>query len=503
MKTKIQFFGGVSGKLTGSSILLTIKEGSRTLKILFDIGLIQGGFTESLIRNREILKFLDPREITHIILTHSHIDHIGRLPLLVKNGFRGQIVCTKGSYNLLEVMLMDSAKIQVTESAHSNAKLNKGKNRRHINFNSLADNDYYQKKREKKEKKTTPLYTEAEVKETMYRIKNNGYDYHQWIKIDHNVHLKFYPSGHVMGGAIIVLRTQTKTGDYFYCFSGDLGRSDGIILPPPEIVKEKIDYLVIESTYGGKNHPPREQELQKLLELIKQVSKSKQKMIIPSFSLERTQEIIYLLSYYMNQKSIPKIPIYIVGPLSTKVTLIFADNWQSGAMFSDQNLLDFNPFDSQDNPYINLITTKKGSNELISANGAGIVIAGSGTCDAGMVRDYLKAYLGNPGSIICLVGYLPENSFGRRIKENKPLKMNGKSLEVRCQIQSFDSFSAHADGLDLVNYVRKTLPKTVKKIFIVHGETIGSFNLQNDLAKYFEKEKIVIPSINEEFILIE
>ncbi len=511
MKTKIQFFGGVAGDLTGSCYLLTVNKEKKNYKILFDAGLIQCYFKDSLERNQEILKYLKPSEIDYIVLTHSHIDHIGRLPFFVKEGFNGRVICTEGTKNLLGVMLEDSAKIQIAEAIYLNAKKAKEKkdSDNHHGRERFTKGNYDREKQryiEDKHQKCLPLYqplyTTLDVERAQQLVKNGGYDYHQSIRLEHNIHIKFYPSGHVMGGALVVVKIDNEPKDTYLCFTGDLGRRDGIILPPPEVVKEPIDYLILESTYGGRVHPERDEEIKKLLNLVRISSEKNKRIIIPSFALERSQEIIYLLSHYMEEGVIPTIPIYLDSPLGSRITEIFSAGWSDG-MFADQASMKINPFNPKENPNFHLITEQEESDALIAKTGNYIVIAGSGMCDAGRVRGHLRANLEKPDTMVFLVGYMAEGSLGRKLKDKeKIIRMNKKEINVRADIVSFDSFSAHADGTFLVDYTKEVSQNQLyNKIFIVHGEEKTANDLKEDLEKVFPKVKIKIPKINEEEII--
>lgn len=513
METTIKFLGGTAGKLTGSCYLLTININGKNIKIVIDVGLIQGDFKKTLEQNKEILNHVNPAEVDFICLTHGHIDHTGRVPFFVKNGFRGKVVCTHSTLDLLGPMLEDSAKIQKNEIDYLNkmeTKLSKDSVFKKDNpycrstKGNRGSKDRHQKETQEKPKLSSALYDINDVKSTMELIKES-FDYNKWIKLTNNIKLKFYPSGHVVGGAIIVIKISDEKETKCLCFTGDLGRKDGIILPPPEIVKEPIDYLITESTYGGKVHPEREKEIKKLLELILESTKKHRKIIIPSFALERSQEIIYLLSYYMKQGVIPKVQIYLDSPLALKITEVFAKGWAKG-MFSDQDKLGFNPFCPQENEFFRLISERKESDELMVWPGNYIVIAGSGMCDAGRIRGYLRNNLSKTNTDVFLVGYMAEKSLGGRIKRgDKVVKMNKEEIEVKAKIISFNSFSAHADGAFIVEYIQKVLQKNphhkIKKIFIVHGEEKSAGDLKIDLEKIIPRRKTIIPGINDEFTL--
>lgn len=501
MKAKLKFLGGLINEITGSCYLLRVHHKKKRLSILIDAGLVQCNFNDSFDKNKEILNQIDPGKIDYIILTHSHIDHIGRLPLLIKNGFKGRIICTEGTASLLKIMLEDSAKIQVAEAIYLNKKNNKalesGKADR------LTRGAYDSRKKTVKKSPILPLYTIEDVSLVDGLVKNGGYPYHQWIHLSKDVSVKFYASGHVMGGAVTVFRFKNKSQKFYFGFSGDLGRQDGIILPPPELIKEDLRVFVTESTYGGRVHPSRDDEICKIIELVKIAVKKKKRIIIPSFALERAQEIIYLLSYHMSAGGIPKIPIFLDSPLASKITKIFAQAWSDG-MFSDQSRLDFNPF-SQENPYLKIITDQKESDDLIAKSGPYIVIAGSGDCNSGRVRGHLRTNLPKEDTMIFLVGYMPKNSLGRNLKERMVVKMNQEEIKVKAEIISFDSFSAHADSLFLRDYVYDNLKwgSEPKNIFIVHGELEGARTLKINLDMVLSDKLIetMIPENGFEFLL--
>ncbi|MFA4942001.1 MAG: MBL fold metallo-hydrolase [Patescibacteria group bacterium] len=515
-RISVQFLGGVVGQLTGSCTLLTVRQGKRIINILIDCGLVQCGFKNSITINQEILFHLDPKLIDYIILTHAHVDHGGRIPLLVANGFAGRIICTPETSSLLRVMLEDTAKILALEARHL-AKLarKRGKNyqTRPNNPDRMTQGSYDRRKRKGKYLKTqapsyAPLYTMEDVEATCKLVKNGGFGYRKWIRLDKGIDLKFYPPGHVLGGAICVIKIKTQSGDVHLGFSGDLGREDGIILPPPEYPEEKIDWWVTEGTYGGEIHPLREEEIARLFNLVREAKKGNKKIIIPSFALERAQEIIYVITDNMRKGIIPPIIIYLNSPMAAKILNVFAACWRDG-MFSDQASLDFNPFDPAENHYLRIVKNPTDSVKLIETPGPYIVIAGSGMCDAGRVREHLKNELGNKETIVCIVGYMANNSLGRKLKDGlQAVKMNGNIINVKAEIVSFNSLSAHADKDHLVSFAKFVMDGNSNeraRIFIVHAEKEGADCLALELLQKLSGEnwsnRIIIPKLGEEIIL--
>lgn len=508
----IKFLGGVASEkhLTGSCRLITIKRGKRTTRILDDAGLLQNDFKNSVKANRKILEQFDPACIDYIVLTHSHIDHSGRIPLFVKEGFKGRIICAKPTKELSKVMLADSAKIQAQEARYLQRRAQKkdeGKNK-----HSKKSKNYPCKKDKNGTEhcfsgENQPLYTIEDVENCEQYFKNGGHDYHEPIKLDTGISLMFYPSGHVLGGAIGVISIK-KPGtekEIRIGLSGDIGRKDGIILPPPEIIKDPVNFWVVESTYGGKKHPERKDEIEKLLDIIRSAVKYKMKVILPAFVVERMQEIIWLLTYYMHIGVIPMIPIYLDSPTGELITYVFRNNWGPG-LFKDQDKLPLNPFDLRQNLFMQVISDQLESANLSKKTGPYIVIAGAGMCDAGRVRNHLRQELGNSNTIVCLIGYMAEGSLGRKLKDGFPMvKMNDEEIVVRAKIVSFESFSAHADSPFLVEYTENVIVKSKKsKIFIVHGSEKSGTDLKFELieALGFAPEQIVIPELNEEYVLI-
>jgi len=507
-----QSLGGVASgeNPTGSCHLLQIQQGKQNLRILVDCGLYQGKMEDRDKKNRELL--LDPKKINCIIATHPHIDHIGKIPYLVKKGFGKSIFCTHPSAQLFGIMLRDTADIFEKELRDKLKKIRgEKKKEKTINKSRHSRKDYPGREKKKSSFSSTSsqpevLYSEIDVEKTLHLVKNGGFEYETWIRLEKGIRLKFYSSGHVLGGAICVIEiaSRKKGVEPFHIgFSGDLGREDGIILPPPAKILEPLDAWVIESTYGGKKHPLREEEIQILLNLVREAYEKKVPLIIPSFALERAQEIIYLLSYYMEIGVIPEIPIFLDSPMARETTNKFGDMWEL-LMFKDQSRLGFNAYRTETNRFLKIVASPADSLALANSPGARIVIAASGMCDHGRIRNHLKLALGNPDAIICLVGFMAEGTLGEKLRQGFPLiNMDKQEIRVRAKIISLGSFSAHADGPFLVKYTldeMKNKNPQEKKIIAVHGIRKGALYLKADLLDGLGDEwanSICIPEIGE------
>ena len=517
----MKVLGGIASgeNLTGSCYLTTIKRGKRTTRILTDVGLFQCGFKDFVENNLAIFKEVDVSSIDYIFLTHAHIDHVGRLPLFVRKGFRGRVICTKPTSNLLPVMLLDSAKIQM-QNARSQDKRNKrvSENQKKDKSNGHGKGGYrggrsgcagyrgeYKKQKKCVIKKTQPLFTVKDAEDCLASVKNEGFDYGRSIKLNTGIHLEFCETGHVLGGALGVISiTRNNAPDFKLAFAGDLGRKDGIILPAPQMPKSKINYLMIESTYGDRIHPERQQEINKLFSLVSEAIKQKHRIIIPSFALERAQEIIYLLSCAIHEGKISSIPIYLDAPMASKITAVYARHWSS-PMFKGQDVLPFNPFVVDDNSFLKVITGELDSVNLSKLPGPYIVIAGSGMCNAGRVRNHLRCGLPRHDTTVCLVGYMAKDTLGRKLKEgSRTINMNDGKIVVRAKIVSFDSLSAHADSCYLTEYTNAVTDND-SRILIVHGEKESGLALKKSLLDSPGRNwrgKISIPKLNEEIKIL-
>ena len=437
---KIQFCGAAMG-VTGSCHLITTEKH----KILLDCGQFQGSKTREAM-NYEPFPF-DPAEIDYMILSHAHIDHCGRIPLLVKRGFKGEIYCTDATADLVEVMLKDSGYIHEKEAEWKNRK------------NERAGRPAVE-----------PLYTFNDAMDSLKFIKPVLYD--QLIELNDEMKFVFNDAGHILGSAITELWITEEDKTSKIVFSGDLGVMDRPILRNPTIIK-KADYVIMETTYGNRVHPSNSLDVTRLMDIIRDTAKRGGTTVIPSFAVGRTQELIYELNRVYDsdseyRKDFENLMVYVDSPMATTATEVFKRNAQ---VFDDEtkayitkgdNPLDFKNLKftrtSQESMWLNSDPTPK------------VIISASGMCDAGRIRHHLKHNLWNRKSSIIFVGYQAEGTLGRLLLDGaKEVTLFGENVQVNAQIHNLEGFSGHADKDGLFAWLSgfQTVPKHV---FLVHGE---------------------------------
>ncbi|MDO8748621.1 MAG: MBL fold metallo-hydrolase [Candidatus Omnitrophota bacterium] len=436
MSTSITFCGGAR-TVTGSMHLIE-SDGER---VVIDCGLFQGHREEFYQVNSHFC--FNPFQVDALVLSHSHIDHCGNLPNLVKSGFSGKIFVTKPTKELCQLMLLDSAKIQEEDIKFVN-KINL---RRGLPLRK-------------------PLYTLEDARKSLKSIR--GLDYYKQFKLTPKISCAFYDAGHILGSATPLLEIKKDSGEALkIAYAVDLGRCDIPLLRDPDILKE-VDYLIIESTYGGRLHSPIEDAKTKFAEVINRTASRGGKVIIPSFALERTQEVVYYLGRLLKEKKIRPIPIYVDSPLACNITDVFLNNSEVFDVQA-QELLAKNA-DIFGIKSIHYIRTSEESKQLNFSKEPMIIISTSGMCESGRILHHLRNNIKDERNTIVVVGYMARNTLGKRIVErHKRVKIFGESFELKAGVEVINAFSAHADKNELVDYALKTQGR-LKKIFIVHGD---------------------------------
>lgn len=431
---KIEFYGA-AGCVTGSCHLLKIGDKN----ILLDCGMYQG--KDEKERGNETFNF-NPKDIDFVILSHAHIDHSGRIPLLYKQGFKGTVVCTEGTLDLCNVMLADSGHILEFESEWKNRK------RTRQGLSSVE-----------------PLYTPKIAQSSMYLFQ--GYPYDQWIELFNGFKVNFRDAGHLLGSAIIEMLISEDTKQTKLVYTGDLGNKHIPILKDPTII-DYADYIIMESTYGNRFHTQLSSELQNFGKIIKDTFKRGGNVIIPSFSVGRTQEVLYTLNKYVEGNILKGASVFVDSPLAAESTAIFSKYHK----YYDEEATKL--LDSGDDPlsFEGLTFTRSAdeSAKLNKIQKGAIIISASGMCEAGRIKHHLKHNLWRKESSIVFVGYQAEGTLGRHIVEGaKKVKIFGEEIAVNAQIYNLHGLSGHADQNGLVEWLEsfKTKPD---KVLLVHGD---------------------------------
>lgn len=452
---------GAAGCVTGSCFL--IDNGS---KYLVDCGLFQGGRRMDQLNDRQWA--FDPGEISALFLTHAHIDHSGRIPKLVKDGFRGPIYTTLPTAELCKILLSDSAHIQEME-----AEWRTRKNRRR--GGGVVE----------------PLYTEADVQACvpMFQVISRN----EIIRISDQFSVRFRNAGHILGSSILEIWDKSDGAERKVVFSGDLGRKDQLIVKDPESIFA-ADALFIESTYGNREHRSFDDSKEELLEAIHYSYEHRQKVLIPAFAVERTQEILYVLGEFFRDQRIPKLPVYLDSPLAIAATEIFRRmegfyDEQAREILAEGN----RPFDF---PQLIFSKSTEDSIAINETPGPAIVIAGNGMCTAGRIKHHLKHNLWRKGCSLVVVGYQAEGSIGRRIINGaKQVKLFGEKVAVHARVFTIGGFSAHADRSDLLHWLGN-FRNPQMRVMVIHGEAKASRDFGNAILQQYQFP-VTIPELGE------
>jgi metallo-beta-lactamase family protein len=464
-------FWGAAHEVTGSRHLIEVNG----KKILLDCGLFQGRRSETELKNKDF--GFDPATLDAVIISHAHIDHSGSLPYLIKRGYKGPIYSTFATRDLCNYMLMDSAFIQE------------------------KDAEYMNKKARRKGKNTTiePLYDSEDAQQALTQFY--GLSYERAFVVTDGVVCSFYNAGHILGSALVHLVIKDHKTDKVYRlgFTGDLGRKNLPILKDPTPMPP-TEYLLIESTYGNRFHESMIDAGEKLKEIVNRVANRGGKIIIPAFSVERTQEMIYHLNLLWQKKEIPDIPVFVDSPLSVNITEVFINHPECYDRSIYEEFLENrkNPFGFGRLQYIHSVEESKALN---SHNGPAIIISSSGMCENGRILHHLKNNIEDERNLVLIVGYMAQDTLGRKILEKQPIvNIFDEPYHLRAEVEVMNAFSGHADRSDLLEFI--TDVKDLKKVFLVHGEETQSQTLKGYLNE-LGIESVEVPARGETFTVEE
>ena len=440
----LQFLGGAE-TVTGSKMLLTYRDS----RILIDCGMFQG-LKHLRKMNWEPLAF-NPENLDAVLLTHAHLDHCGYLPVLTKNGFKGPIYCTAPTQQLSQIILLDSAKIQEEEAERANR---------------------YGYTRHKPAK---PLYTRSDATRCVKQLV--VHPVHQWMNLAEGLRFRFHHSGHILGSVFVEL----KVGDKKMVFSGDLGRNDPLLLPPADPLP-KTDFVVMESTYGDRLHPPEDPK-EVIHQIVEQTWDRGGILMIPTFAVERAQELLILLSELKEEGRLPYDKVFLDSPMGVSATEVMLDfpEWHDLSREKCQQLTEM----------VDLITDAKTSKAIVADPRPKIVLAGSGMITGGRILHYLSRYLGEERHTVLLVGFQAAGTRGRAlINGAHELKFFGQYHPVKAHVHKINSLSAHADQRELLNWLEST-EEAPQYFFLNHGEMHQSDALRLKIQDYFGWEGTV------------
>ena len=472
---KITFLGATK-TVTGSNFLV---EGAGK-KFMVDCGMYQGSAVDELENSAPFL--YDVHDIDFMLLTHAHIDHSGRIPKLYNEGYRNPIYATKATCDLCSIMLPDSGHIQEMEIEWKNRKrLRKG------------------------EKALPPLYTAEDAAKSLEIFKPVEYD--KLIEIDENIHVRYNDAGHMLGSAIIEVWINEDGEQKKVVFTGDIGNNDIPLLSSPTMIDD-TDFLVMESTYGNRLHIRNDEKAELFLKIVYETLEKNGTVVIPSFAVGRTQEILYELNkikdtkhseeFYKAFQKLMTVPVYVDSPLAISATEVFRENMD---LFDDETKALIQSGDNPlDFPGLQFTRTADESKELNEKNESAIIISASGMCEVGRIKHHLKHNLWNPNSTILFVGYQAPGTLGRKLVDGeKKVKIFGEDIAVNARIEYIEGYSGHADQEWLMNFVYSFLKKP-KHIFLVHGEPEGQLVLKEKLESEAHIS-VTIPSFGESYDL--
>ena len=467
MQIKLKFLGAAQN-VTGSRHLLE----ANGVSVMVDCGLYQ----ERQFRERNWESFpVAAANIDAILLTHAHLDHCGLLPKLAKEGFAGKIYCTAATAEIAQIILLDSAKIQEEDAEY--------KRKRH------------KKERRKGKYPEVPLYTTEDAEACLSLF--SPVEYRQSIDIGDGVEATFYDAGHVLGSSIIRAKVRQEGQERIILFSGDIGRPDRPIVCDPTVF-DTADYVLIESTYGDRVHEGKEDTKKAIGEVINSTKKTGGNIVVPSFALERSQEVLYYINELLLEGTVPRLKIFLDSPMASRITKVF----QQHPELFDEKMTEF--INQHESPFkfagLEMAGRAEESKAINNVKGTVMVIAGSGMCSGGRVKHHLVNNISRPESTIMFVGYQAIGTLGRRIIDGeKQVRILGKEYQVKAKVVRINGFSAHADRDELFKWLRE-LEAAPRRVFVVHGES-KSAKAFGDYIRGNTGWDVSVPSYQDEVML--
>ncbi len=519
----ITFYGAVR-EVTGSMHLITTEND----RVLLDCGMFQGRRRESAEKNK-VMPF-DPKILTNVVLSHAHIDHSGRLPLLAKHDFAGRIICTRATAAACEYLLLDAAHIQESDANYLNYKTVRSalskmesakKGKKNSQKEAVEIKNILKKNRHRLDVAAidelldryrlagvSALYTTDDAQQSLSFF--DGYPYRHPVSIGREMTCTLYDAGHILGSALSMIHARDNGRDFTICYTGDIGRFDKPIIKDPtldfEEADREVDLLVMESTYGDRLHEPVVDLKPQLKKVLVDTFDRGGTIMIPSFAFGRTQELLYVLHELYNENEVPRFPVYVDSPLATKLTRVFAEHPEVYDEETHETFLQNsqNPFQFKQIHFVGSVEESMALNRDQTPH---IVISASGMCEAGRILHHLRHKIHDPKNTILIVGFMAQHTLGRRILEQglayeesgrkgkAPwVKFMNKEYPLKAQVVRLGGFSAHADKSEMIRFLKESNLK-VKKIALVHGEENQTLAFAEALKK--ENYPVVVPQRGE------